>query len=1010
MDYHSIKISTKQAEKILFDLYNIKGSASELPGEVDFNFRIKTSTSESYILKIARPEEDTAYLDFQQQLLQFIEKNGHHLTAPKVIHDKNNSPIATMVDAYGHTRKVRLLTWITGRVWSNVNPQSDQLRNSLGEQCGLLTKALQGFDHPKARRMFVWDINQSLWTTDYLHLFTSSEQQIITKFQKQFQAAQKSYSQLRKGVVHNDANNHNVIVSKDVLFPTVKAAIDYGDAIYTQIINDLAICCAYAIMHHHDPLEAALPIVKGYHTHFPLQEKELEHLYVAIAMRLIITVTKSAINKIKEPDNYYLLISEKPAWEVLKKWDLIHHEFATYSFRTACGFSGHPKQNDFQTWAATQKFTLSDLFPSIAQNEVTHLDLSVSSKWIGHQEDFNNLNLFQFKIAQLQKSAPQKIIAGGYLEPRPLYTAITYDKVGNKGRESRSIHLGIDYWLPARTPVHALLDGEVVIAVNDAGYKEYGGLIVLKHYTSTVVFYSLYGHLSVASVAKHRVGDGIKKGQKIAELGMVSENGHWAPHLHFQLMLSLFDYTKDFPGVAYFSQIETWKSICPNPNLLFKISDLDPTKTPTNDELINYRKQHLGKSLSLQYNTPIKMVRGADQYLMDQYGKKYLDTVNNVAHVGHEHYQVVKAGQEQMALINTNSRYLHENINILAKELLETLPPQLNVLHFVNSGSEANELAIRMVKASTGERDIIASEVGYHGNANMCIDISSYKFDGKGGQGAPEHTHIFPLPDTFRGKYRGKDAAKKYIEEVQKQIDLIHSKGRGVGAFIIEPIISCGGQVELPEHFLAEVYTKIRAAGGICISDEVQTGCGRMGKTFWGFQLHQVIPDIVTIGKPLGNGHPIAAVACTQEIANSFANGMEYFNTFGGNPVSCAIGAEVLKVIKREKLQENALDVGEFLKTNLKKLAKEFPIIGDVRGEGLFLGIELVTANLTPLPDQTAYLANRMKEHGILMSTDGPDHNVLKIKPPLVFTKENATELLWYLRKICQEDFMKIKI
>jgi 4-aminobutyrate aminotransferase-like enzyme len=401
------------------------------------------------------------------------------------------------------------------------------------------------------------------------------------------------------------------------------------------------------------------------------------------------------------------------------------------------------------------------------------------------------------------------------------------------------------------------------------------------------------------------------------------------------------------------------------------------------------------------------MVRGAGVYLMDQYAQKYLDTVNNVAHVGHEHFSVVKAGQEQMALINTNSRYLHDNINELAKELIETLPPELNVLHFVNSGSEANELAIRMTKAYSGEKDIVASEVGYHGNTNMCVDISSYKFDGKGGKGAPEHTHIFPIPNTFRGKYRGENTAEQYALEVKQCIDTIKSKGRNVAAFIIEPIISCGGQVELPQGFLPKAYGLIREAGGVCISDEVQTGCGRMGKTFWGFQLHNVVPDIVTIGKPLGNGHPVAAVACTQEVAEKFANGMEYFNTFGGNPVSCAIATEVLRVVKREKLQENALEVGEFLKEELKKLSDEYPIIGDVRGQGLFLGIEMVDHNMNPLAEQTDYLANRMKDHGILMSIDGPNHNVLKIKPPIIFSKENAQELLFYLRKILAEDFMK---
>lgn len=1008
MNYANIKISIQQAEVILFELFKIKGTAEELPGEIDLNFRIKTDVSEGYILKISRLNENEKYLDFQQRLLQFVEASEHNLIAPKVITDIHGNTISKITDDFGNERHVRLLSWISGRVWSRVNPQLNDLRYSLGKQCGALTQALQGFDHPEAHRKFEWDVAQSLWTKAQINLFNNEEKELIEYFQNQFEKSQDTYSLLRKSVVHNDANDNNVIVSSDLVKPRVKAAIDYGDAINTQIINDVAIACTYAIMHHNDPLEAALPIVKGYHSAFALQQEELIHLYNAIAMRLVISVTKSTINKIEEPDNKYLLISEKPAWEVLKKWRNISADFAYYNFRNACGWNAHPNENEFEKWVSKQSFKFSDIFPSIDKNESLQLDLSVSSKWIGHQEDFNDLDVFQFKINQLQKKNPYKIIAGGYLEPRPLYTSNSYDKIGNYGKETRTIHLGVDFWLPENTAVHAMFDGEVVLAINDLGDKEYGGLVVLKHKAHQLEFYTLYGHLSVASTTKNKAGDIIKKGEKIGVLGNTEENGNWVPHLHFQVMLSLLDYKNDFPGVAYYNQIVVWRSICPDPNSLFTSEVLKNTTETSNEDLINYRKQHLGKSLSLQYKVPIKMVRGAGQYLMDQYGRKYLDTVNNVAHVGHEKYEVVKTGQEQMALINTNSRYLHDNINDLAKELIDTLPTELSVLHFVNSGSEANELAIRMVKAHTGERDIIASEVGYHGNTNMCIDISSYKFDGKGGSGAPEHTHIFPLPDKFRGKYRGENSAKKYAEEVQKQIDIVHKKGRGVAAFIIEPIISCGGQIELPEGFLAIVYKYVRAVGGLCISDEVQTGCGRMGKTFWGFQLHNVVPDIVTIGKPLGNGHPIAAVACTQEVAEKFANGMEYFNTFGGNPVSCAIGTEVLRTVKREKLQENALKVGEFLKSELTALSKEFPIIGDVRGQGLFLGIELVDTNMSPMANQTDYLANRMKDHGILMSTDGPDNNVLKIKPPIVFTKENAEELIFYLRKIFEEDFMRL--
>ena len=1008
MKYAQQKISTSEAEKILFDLYCIKGTASPLPGYVDFNFRIKIENEEGYILKISRVEENKKYLEYQQHLLQFIENSDEEIIAPKAVTDKNNHLISEITDRYKKTRCVRLLTWVSGKVWSAANPQLEDLRFSIGAQCGTLTKVLQGFKHPEAHYNFDWDIAQSLWTKKQLHLFEAPEKEILMLFQDKFEAYQPTYTGLRKSIVHNDPNDNNIIVTNSIVQPKAKAAIDYGDAMHTQTINDLAILCAYGTMGHQDPLEAALAFIKGYHNSFPLLEKELAHLFNAIAMRLVIIVTRAAMSKIEEPDNEYLWISEKPAWGVLYKWSKISEDFAHYSFRNACGFSAHPNEEQFKKWAATRQYSLTELFPTVHRKDIELLDLSVSSSWIGHQTDFNNIDFFQFKIDQLQQEHPTKIISGGYLEPRPLYTATAYDKIGNYGPESRTIHLGIDFWLPTNTPVHALFDGEIAVAVNDHGDKEYGGLVVLKHKEEDLEFFTLYGHLDPASVLHYQKGDTILKGQKIGVLGDKTVNGNWAPHLHFQVMLSLLDYTTDFPGVAYANQIAVWKSLCIDPNALFHIKNLQTKKNTSNEELIEYRKQHLGKGMSLQYKEPLKMVRGEGVYLLDELGRKYLDTVNNVAHVGHEHPTVVKAGQEQTAVLNTNSRYLHENINLLAQEILATLPPELSVVHFVNSGSEANELAIRMAKTVTGKEDVIASQVGYHGNTNICVAISSYKFDGKGGKGAPEHTHIFPLPDAFRGKYRGKNTGEKYAEEVQQCIDRIHQKGGSVSALIVEPIISCGGQIELPEGFLPMAYAAVRKAGGLCISDEVQVGCGRLGTSFWGFQLHNVIPDIITIGKPIGNGHPLAAVVCTEAVANRFANGMEFFNTFGGNPVSCAIGTAVLQTVKNEKLQENALEVGAFLKEQLLKLAKEFPIIGDVRGQGFFLGMELVNAQKKPLPKQTDYLINRMKAHGILMSSDGPDHNVLKIKPPLVFSKKNAQQLLYYLKKILAEDVMII--
>lgn len=1006
-NYSSIQISLKKATEIAQKLYGLKGIINLLPGELDFNFKI-SSKNESYILKISRPNVDKDYIDFQNQLLNHIS-NQKSILSPKIIPDKNGNDFSQINDEAGNLRFVRLLTWVDGRVWSNVNPQKENLLFSLGEQAGNLTNAFQGFDHPLAHRNIDWDLAQANWTKAYLNLFTQKQQKILTHFLNRFEKIQALYNSLRKSIVHNDANDNNIIVSNDLIDPNIKTIIDYGDAVYTQIINDLAIAIAYAVMQKPDPLQASLSIVKGYHKAFPLIEDELSLLHNLVAIRLVISVTKSAINKKQEPDNTYLLISEKAAWDVLEKWVNINENIAYYSFREACGFAAHPDEKAFTSWAQKQECSLHDLFPTSNAFSAQVLDMSVGSTWTGHETEYNDNDLLNFKINRLRQQNLNLIVAGGYLETRPFYITDAYKKEGNSGSEYRSVHLGIDFWVEAETPIHALFDGKIVSVFNNDHHKDYGPTLILEHKTEKgIPFYSLFGHLSKSTLALHSAVKAIKKGELIAYVGKSSENGSWAPHLHFQLMLSMLGYEHDFPGVAFPNEISVWKSICPNPNVFFKLSALEPKSISNVKETIEYRKSHLGKSLSLSYSKPLKMVRGAGAFLMDNTGRKFLDTVNNVAHVGHEHPRIVKAAQEQIAVLNTNTRYLHENINAFAKELLSTFPPELSVVHFVNSGSEANELALRMAYEYTHQKDIIALEVGYHGNTNACINISSYKFDGKGGSGAPEFTHIVPLPDSYRGIFQGRNTAIKYASFIQEKIDFIRSKRRKIAAFIAESIVSCGGQIELPTDYLAIAYDLVRKAGGVCIADEVQTGCGRVGAAFWGFQLHHVIPDIVTIGKPIGNGHPLAAVVCTQKVADAFANGMEYFNTFGGNPVSCAIGREVLRVVKEERLQENAMLAGNYLKSELNKLKKIYPIIGDVRGQGLFLGFELVDANKNPLAEQATYLANRMKDLGVLMSTDGKDHNVLKIKPPLVFTADNAKELIVRLKTVLAEDFMQL--
>ena len=420
------------------------------------------------------------------------------------------------------------------------------------------------------------------------------------------------------------------------------------------------------------------------------------------------------------------------------------------------------------------------------------------------------------------------------------------------------------------------------------------------------------------------------------------------------------------------------------------------------NRLQKLRKKYLSQSFSLSYNEPLHLVRGRGQYLYDSKGNEYLDAVNNIQHVGHSHPKVTEAANEQFKKLNTNTRYLDETILDYARALTDKLPSNLNKCYFTNSGSESNDLALRIARNHSNSKETIVLEGAYHGHVTSLIEISPYKHDGPGGKGPPEYVHVVPMPDPFRGIYRGQSSGLKYAAEVKTILDKIRSDNKRLSAFIFEPILGCGGQIIPPNGFLSSSFKMVRDNSGVCIADEVQVGFGRMGESFWGFETQDIVPDIVTLGKSIGNGHPLSVVITSEDLSNEFNNGMEYFNSFGGNPVSCAIGHAVLKIIEEEELQKNAFRVGNELKTLLNELKSVHDIIGDVRGKGLFLGIEIIRDLETLKPDKqvTHKIVNEMRNRKILLSSDGPDHNVIKVKPPMVFNSSNALFLVETLDKV----------
>ena len=415
----------------------------------------------------------------------------------------------------------------------------------------------------------------------------------------------------------------------------------------------------------------------------------------------------------------------------------------------------------------------------------------------------------------------------------------------------------------------------------------------------------------------------------------------------------------------------------------------------TTETLTARRRRALSDGLSLFYDEPLRVVRGEGVWLYDADGNRYLDCYNNVAQAGHCHPQVSAAIAKQSRLLNTNTRYLYDGIVEYAEQLTATLPAPLSVCYFVCTGSEANDLALQIAREVSGHTGAIVSEHAYHGNTSAVAQLSP---EDTPAERREDWVELVAAPDVYAGKFRGDtaDSAARYAADVDRAVAALNDRGHGCAAIYFDTIFSSNGIFLAPGDYLARAWASVRAAGGLCVADEVQAGFGRTGENFWGFAAAGVVPDIVTIGKPMGNGHPIAAVITTPDIAARFSKARSYFNTFGGNPVSCAAGMAVLNVTQRERLQDNARSCGRFLRSGLDELAGRFECIGDVRGAGLFIGVELVADRESRAPDAglAGWLVNELRRNGVLISRTGPRDNVLKIRPPLVFGEAHAERLL----------------
>jgi 4-aminobutyrate aminotransferase-like enzyme/Ser/Thr protein kinase RdoA (MazF antagonist) len=893
------RVAPEEAERIARELCGLDGAATPLPGEHDRNFRLVLADGSSRVVKVHPPDADPAELDLQDAALAHLGGAG----TPRL-------EARAEVDG----RPVRVLSWLEGRPWADAPADPA----GLGRLVARTDRALAGLSHPAMHRPHRWNLLAAPEAAPAVELLDERRRALVEPVFARFAQIEPALAALPRQLIHNDANEHNVLVGDD---GAAVGLIDFGDLVHAPRACGLGVALAYAMLGHDDPVRAVAPVVRGYHEEWPLRPEELALLYDLARTRLAMSVCIAARQYAAAPENEYLLISQAAVEAVLERLAGESAELAHFRFRDACGYEAVPHARAVRRWLLRHR-AASVLDVDVATEPAVILDFHDG-----------------------MDEVPEGLTIGRYGEERTIYKGPQFQGAGGR---ARTVHIATDLFLPAGATVRSPFAGVIEDVANRDMPYDYGGVVVVRHEG----FWTLHGHLDPESIAHWRPGGG--------GMGTEAINGGWTPHVHLQLFTALPGRATDLPGVAYPDEADLWKSISPDPNLLLGRPDGDRARTPR-DDLRERRATVMSRALSLAYREPLHIVGGEGAHLIDADGGRWLDLVNNVAHVGHGHSRVVAAGQRQMAALNTNTRYLHASVVEYARRLAATFPDPLSVCFFTNSGSEANDLALRLVKAHSGREDVLVLDHAYHGNLSSLIALSPYKFDRAGGRGRPATTRV----------------------AVPGDADSVRAQADGIAAFFAEPLQGCGGQVVFPPGYLEAAFAHVRAAGGLCVVDEVQTGFGRVGDAFWGFELQGVVPDVVTLGKPIGNGHPLGAVVTTPEVAASFVTGMEYFNTFGGNAVSAEIGLAVLDVLEDERLQEHARERGEQILAGLRGLD-----LVDARGHGLFLGAELRDA------EEAARVKEALKARGILISTDGPLDNVLKIKPPLAIAAEDCDRFL----------------
>lgn len=955
-----------QAESIARERFGLVATATELGSNQDANFLLRDEAGEAIgVLKVANPAFSRIELEAQDAAAAFIEAGEGLRTATNIAPDGT----AAIAEIDGGTSDpdrlyVRLIRFLSGGTLSGEGYLSPIHVASLGEVAARTCRALAAFEHPGVDRVLQWDLRHGLRTVELLSSHVADPQHreaVESAAAAAWQVVAGVATDLPVQIIHGDVTGDNVVCGPDG-FPD--GVIDLGDLMRSWTVGEIAVTVSGVLQHDGGEPSAAIPAIEAFHEIRPLSPAEVEALWPLVVLRAAVVVVSGVHQTTIDDVNDYASERIDHEWEMFARATRYPLDVMTAQIRHALGVD-HP-QPPIAPEAA--------LIAGLDTDTVVQLDLSAESDAMDGGAWLDGGTEEQLAAEAIAGGATAVVTTVG--QPRLTRSAMLRDE------SPATVATGVHLWPGTALALAAPWPGAVAVEPDGTG-----AILTL---TGDAGALEVRGALTVEVADGQSVAAG-------AALGSVDGPVWIQCRRHRDPAVA----TPEFVRPEYAAG---WLHRVSDPTALL---GLPPADRPDSDRAASaaLRRRRDRSYASVQehyYRQPPRIERGWREHLIATDGRTYLDMVNNVAILGHGHPVLADAVNRQWRRLNTNSRFNYGVVVELSERLAATLPDPLDTVFLVNSGSEADDLALRLAMATTGRHDVVAVAEAYHGWTYATDAISTSIADNPNALSTrPAWVHTVPSPNAFRGEHRGIEASKYAPEAVAIINDLV-AQGKPPAAFICEPFYGNAGGMVLPDGYLKAVYGAVRAAGGVAIADEVQVGYGRTGRWFWAFEQQDVVPDIVCVAKAMGNGQPLGAVITTRAIADAYRTQGYFFSSAGGSPVSSVVGLTVLEVMEREGLQENALTVGDHLKARINDLATRHPLIGTVHGSGLYMGVELVRdhATLEPADDETAAICERMRELGVIVQPTGDRKNVLKMKPPMCITRESADFFVDMLERV----------